>query len=117
MSLDSQAQISNQEIFNAIQLLQQKVESTSKKQRLSETEVPFKSEGNRQQYNHVESVVTLIESALSSLELADFTAVKATLQEAPHSLKQRQKLIKLADRSSLGWATVHCRRSCGPFQR
>ena len=78
----------------------------TKKQKLSETAIPFKSEGNRQQYNHVDSIITFIEAALTSLDLADITATKANLHEALIALKQRQKLIKVADRSSLGWATV-----------
>ena len=107
MSLENQAQVvSNQEILNAIQHLQHKVDVTSKRQRLSETAVSFKSEGNKDQHTHSAKIATLLDSALGSLELGDITSTKSTLQETLEAVKQRQKLIKLADRSPLGWATI-----------
>ncbi|XP_063954920.1 uncharacterized protein LOC135153930 [Lytechinus pictus] len=47
-----------------------------------------------------------IDDALHSLEDIDIEAAKERLLEASALLTQRQKLIRLADRSPLGWATV-----------
>ena len=48
----------------------------------------------------------LIDTALASIDAADADAAREALGQADSDIKQRQKLIKLADRSPRGWATV-----------
>ena len=69
-------------------------------------EAPLKKEGNQEQLDHSKKVSSLIESAIFSLEQVDVDNVKLHLQEALTELTSRQKLIKIADRSPLGWSTV-----------
>ncbi|XP_072036996.1 uncharacterized protein [Amphiura filiformis] len=85
--------------------LESRVEKECKRQRL--TEVPaFKRLGNEQQFRHTEKVLTHIQSAQSNLETLDVDEAKTNLQDAINEIKERQKLIKLADRSELGWGVV-----------
>ncbi|XP_038060506.1 uncharacterized protein LOC119731407 [Patiria miniata] len=57
-------------------------------------------------YHHKEKLPSLIDSTLASLDAGDTNAAKEALKQASTEIKQRQKLIKLADHSSQGWATV-----------
>ena len=93
----------NEAILQAIQSLQSKVESATKKEK---KEAPLKKEGNQEQLDHSKKVSSLIESAIFSLEQVDVDNAKLHLQEALTELTSRQKLIKIADRSPLGWSTV-----------
>ncbi|XP_071501408.1 uncharacterized protein [Diadema antillarum] len=93
------------EILQAIQVLQRKVDSTTRKSAKPESP-SFKSEGNRQQFDHAQKVSQCVDDALHSLKDLDIEAAKERLLEASRLLAHRQKLIRLADRSSLGWATV-----------
>ncbi|XP_063956999.1 uncharacterized protein LOC135154540 isoform X2 [Lytechinus pictus] len=93
-------------ILQAIQALQRKVDSASRKSAKPESSPSFKSEGNKQQYDHAQKIFQCIDDALHSLQDIDIEAAKERLLEASALLTQRQKLIRLADRSPLGWATV-----------
>jgi hypothetical protein len=81
------------------------VESACKKQRLTDAPT-FKREGNQQQYTHSEKVLSSVESALQSIDSIDVDGAKASLKLAVKTIKERQKLIRLADRSELGWGVV-----------
>ena len=98
----------NQEILQAIQALTNsldvRVESACKKQQLSADVPTFKREGNKQQYNHCEKVLSLVEQAAQSIDSIDIA--KACLTDIKKLVKERQKLIRIADRSELGWGVV-----------
>ena len=99
----------NQQILQAIQALtssiDSRVESACKKQRLVDTPT-FKREGNQQQFSHCEKVLNLVESSLHNIDTLDVDQAKINLEEAVKTIKERQKLIRLADRSELGWGVV-----------
>ena len=90
-------------LFSCFQSLQSAVESATKKEK---KEAPLKKEGNQEQLDHSKKVSSLIESAIFSHEQVDVDNVKLHLQEALTELTNRQKLIKIADCSPLGWSTV-----------
>ncbi|XP_038064952.1 nephrin-like [Patiria miniata] len=99
----------NQEILQAIQALtnaiDSKVQSACKKQKLTDTPT-FKRDGNQQQFSHCEKVLNLIKTSLQNIETLDLDEAKSNLKEAIKATKERQKLIRLADRSELGWGVV-----------
>ncbi len=108
MSVDGNQQpnLGNQEVLQAIQALTNtldvRVESACKKQRLSADVPTFKREGNKQQYNHCEKILSLVEQATQSIDSLDIDCTKAILSDIAQLVKNRQKLIRLADRSELG---------------
>ena len=55
--------------------------------------------GNEKQFKFNQSVEARFDSAISAIE-------KKKLEEGKKLLSERQKLIKLVDRSECGWATV-----------
>ena len=83
--------------------MQSKVESATKKEK---KKAPLKKEGNQEQLDHSKKVSALTKSAIFSLEQVDVDNVKLHLREALTELTSRKKLIKIADRSPLGWSTV-----------
>ncbi|XP_071504059.1 uncharacterized protein [Diadema antillarum] len=102
--MDGDTAPSNLDILQAINAIQKRVDLACKHQ---SSDLPvFKSEGNKQQFEHTAKVANLIESALSSLEEVDPSSAVQHLKQALTELHQRQKLIKIADRSPLGWLTV-----------
>ena len=100
----------NQYILRAIQALtnslDSRVESVCKKQRLAINVPNLKREGNQQQYKHCEKTLMLVETALQSIESLDIEEAKKNLKAAIEGIKERQKLIRVADRSELGWGVV-----------
>lgn len=108
--MNDQPAASNQDILQAINSLQRRVDASTKKSLSSDSIPVFKSEGNREQYRHSEKLAGFIDAAIDSLQnvddSVDILAAKESLLEASQLIKQRQKLIKLADRSALGWSTV-----------
>lgn len=98
-----------QAILDAIESLQKKVDSVCKRPRSDEEQprdVAFKHEGNRQQYLFTGVIDKHIGHALAALEELDVPAVLGHLTQARTAIATRQKHIRLADRSALGWATV-----------
>ena len=96
---------SNEEILSAIHALQRQVDTcTSTVQQLIPT---FKSEGNKQQFEHSKKVEKLIERGIALNEQGDFDTTALTLKEALQELNNRQKLIRIADRLPPGWSTVN----------
>ena len=63
--------------------------------------------GNEKQFRFNQSVEARFDSAISAIEKKKPDRAKKELEEGKKlSLSERQKLIKLADRSECGWATV-----------
>ena len=68
--------------------------------------IKWKKVGNEKQFKFNESVEAKIDSAIAAVDKKKLDKVKKELEEGKQLLTDRQKLIKLADRSECGWATV-----------
>ena len=71
----------------------------------------FKRRGNEEQYKHNASVMSKVKEADSILDPRNFnpdsiSAAKEKLAEGMSIVQHRQKLIKIADSSELGWRVV-----------
>ena len=66
----------------------------------------FKKKGNEQQFKFNQKVIKKTNTALSALEGTNIVKAKQELAEGMSLLHNRQKLIKLTDKSEFGWATV-----------
>ncbi|XP_030831569.1 uncharacterized protein LOC115920274 [Strongylocentrotus purpuratus] len=98
---------SNEEILSAIHVLQRRVDTCTSTVQQPKPIPTFKSEGNKQQFEHSKKVKKLIERGIVLNEQGDFDTTALTLKEALRELNDRQKLIRIADRSPLGWSTVN----------
>lgn len=67
----------------------------------------FKKKGNEQQFKLNAKVLKSNAKAIRALESGDTAKAKEAIQAGTASLNQRQKLIKLADKSEFGWATIN----------
>ena len=67
----------------------------------------FKNKGNKQQYLHESRVLESLRLADNALGSSDVVKAKAALQEGMSLVKKRIKLIRLAEKSEFGWATVN----------
>ena len=73
----------------------------------SEEEVPvFKKKGNEQQYKFNQKVLNTNKRAIKALEGNNVQRAKELLKEGTVLINDRQKLIKLADKSEFGWNTI-----------
>lgn len=66
----------------------------------------WKKVGNEKQYKFNDSLEAKFDSAIAAIDKKKLEKAKQGLQEGKKLLAERQKLIKLADRSECGWATV-----------
>jgi hypothetical protein len=66
----------------------------------------FKSKGNAAQYTANASVITDLARALTALEDGESVDVETAIRAGVQSLNGRNKLIKIADNSSVGWAII-----------
>ena len=66
----------------------------------------FNKKSNKDQYKATKCVLQAVEDASSSLECKDLSKTKEHLEKGMSLLKERQKLILLADKSPYGWKTV-----------
>ena len=66
----------------------------------------FKNKGNEQQFNFNRKVIRTSTAAVKALESGNIGKAKEELNEGILLLTNRQKIIKLADKSEFGWATV-----------
>ena len=66
----------------------------------------FKKKGNEQQFNFNRKVIKRSSAAVKALESGNIGKVKEELNEGISLLNNRQKIVKLADKSEFGWATV-----------
>ena len=68
----------------------------------------FRKKGNENQFKHQSRVLTKLTKARDHLESSSIAleSTKASINEGMKLVKNRQKLIKLADSSELGWKVV-----------
>ena len=66
----------------------------------------FKKKGNEQQFNINRKVIKTSNAAVKVLKSGNIGKVKVELNEGISLLNNRQKIIKLADKSKFGWTTV-----------
>ena len=66
----------------------------------------FKKKGNEQQFNFNRKVIKRSSAAVTALESENAGKAKEELNEGISLLNNRRKIIKLADKSEFGWATV-----------
>ena len=67
----------------------------------------FKKKGNEQQFKFNLKVLKASAKANRAMASGDTTRAKESLQEGIDLLSKRQELIKLADKSEFGWATIN----------
>ena len=79
---------------------------SAKAKRFKKSEPKFKSKGNKAQFEHQQSVFDRLNEAKESSACATYEKAKKALEESITFLENRIKVIKLADRSELGWSTV-----------
>ena len=65
----------------------------------------FQSKGNEQQFEHAESVLVKLEGAKDALSVNAISKAKTAI-EGIALVSKRMKVIKVADKSQYGWATV-----------
>jgi hypothetical protein len=70
------------------------------------TQFEFRSRGNRAQYESNAVVITDLCRALTALEEGDPADLEASIRAGIIALNSRNKLVKLADNSSVGWAFI-----------
>lgn len=66
----------------------------------------FKKKGNEQQFSFNRKVAKTSGTALKALESGNIPKAKEELNKGISLINARQKIIKLADKSEFGWATV-----------
>ena len=66
----------------------------------------FKNKGDEQQFNFNRKVIRTSTAVVKALESGNIGKAKEELNEGISLLTNRQKIIKLADKSEFGWATV-----------
>ena len=66
----------------------------------------FKKKGNEQQFNFNRKMIKRSAAAVKALESGNIGKAKEELNEGISLLNNRQKIVKLADKSEFGWATV-----------
>ena len=66
----------------------------------------FKKKGNEQQFSFNRKVAKTSGTALKALESGNIPKAKEELNKGISLINSRQKIIKLADKSEFGWATV-----------
>ena len=66
----------------------------------------FKKKGNEEQFNFNRKVIERSSAAVKALESGNIAKAKEELNEGISLLNNRQKIVKLADKSEFGWATV-----------
>ena len=72
----------------------------------------FKKEGNKIQYNLNNAIMALLDDANFAVQYRELGNLKACLREAMLMLKDRNKVIVIADQSEFGWATVSAYQTC-----
>ena len=92
-----------QELKRSISEDQEECLSSVVKRVKEDNSIKWKKVGNEKQFKFNQSVEARFDSAISAIEKKK---PEKELEEGKKLLSERQKLIKLADRSECGWATV-----------
>ena len=66
----------------------------------------FKSKGNKQQFEHAESVLEKFEGVKGALSVNAISKAKTAIEQGMALVSKRMKLIKITDKSQYSWATV-----------
>ena len=66
----------------------------------------FRKVGNKKHFQHEARILSTLQQADSALAVADTERAKQLIQQGITRVKRRIKLIKLADKSEYGWATI-----------
>ena len=90
------------------ELLQQQEKSESRLSSKLQQNIPdFKKKGNKKQFEFNIKVQDSLQRATEHLENDDKVSALEELKQGNDLIKQRNKLIRLADRSDNGWAVVN----------
>ena len=86
--------------------IEKKLQQPSNKNAKTKDTFKFKHKGNRIEFEFNQRILQIIENLSSALNNDDTSEVNDLCDELTVKLKRRNKLIKMADRSALGWETV-----------
>lgn len=84
----------------------QKLESKLKQKLKKETTITFRYKGNRNQYEFNNDLLEKVEQVKMLSEIGSVNRLSKKLDEIVNDIEKRNKMIRLADRSSEGWLTV-----------
>ena len=73
---------------------------------ISSSDYKFKRKSNEEQFKVNKKVMEKIDDCDRSLKESEIQQAKENLAEASNILKQRQKVIRIADESEMGWKDV-----------
>ena len=86
--------------------IEKKLQHPSNKNPKIEDTFKFKHKGNRIQFEFEQKILQMVENLSSALNNDDISEANDLCGNLTVNLKRRNKLIKMADRSVLGWDTV-----------
>ena len=93
--------------FNKIfEEIEKKLQQPSNKNAKIEDTLKFKHKGNRTQFEFNQQILQIVENISSALNNDDTSEVNSLSRDLTAKLKRRSKLIKMVDRSVLGWDTL-----------
>ncbi len=99
--IDLQSYIDNKFASLTSSIANDTTERVSK--RLKQTTHDFKYKGNKEQFNFNQEIIDSLQEAVTSPQVDNLVHI---VQKTVKSLKDRDKLIKLADKSEAGWDLV-----------
>ena len=85
---------------------EKKLQHPSSKNPKTEDIFKFKHKGNRIQFEFTQKILQMVENLSSVLNNDDISEANGLCGDLTVKLKRRNKLIKMSDRSVLGWDTV-----------
>ena len=86
--------------------IEKKLQHPSNKNFKIDDTFKFKHRGNRIQFEFNQQILKIVENLSSALNNDDINEANDLCGDLTTKLKRRNKLIKMADRSVLGWGTV-----------
>ena len=86
--------------------IEKKLQKPSNKNAKIDGTFKFKHKGNRTQFEFNQQILQIVENLSSVLNYDDTSEANDLCDDLTTKLKLRNKLIKMADRSVLGWDTV-----------
>ena len=86
--------------------IEKKLQHPSNKNPRIEDTFKFKHKGNRIQFEFNQKILQMVGNVSSALNNDDISEANDLCGDLTAELKRRNKLIKMADRSVLGWDTV-----------